>query len=443
MSAFDKIIGYSAEKKELKQIADILAQPAVYGALGVSAPRGLLLYGEPGVGKTLMANALIEASGRPAVVCRKDKPDGDFIKDIKDKFMQAVDCAPSIVFLDDMDKFTNGDEQHRDAEEYVTVQACIDEVRGKDVFVLATANNVRVLPHSLQRAGRFDRRIKVSAPHGADAIRIVTHYLQGKEIMGDVDTEYIGKLMDGHSCADLETVINEAGLLAGYERASAISLRHFIEAYIKQTYGTAALPDGGDEDEALASFEELRESLRDKENHVGRVACHEIGHAVIAEALDPGSVTLVTLHKSADGYRGFTAVYNSAPGDALRNKRRQVMIALGGMAAVEQKYGTADIGNQSDLETAFDIVNTLVTVSCAYGFVHRDGAYRNSETAIVAAEQVAAAEIERYHRRDKEILAENHELFDKLIAALLEKKTLTAADIAEIKKTCTLTTFAA
>ena len=108
------IIGYTAVKKELQQIADTLRNRDVYDKLGISAPRGLLLYGEPGVGKSLMASAIIEASGRSALVCRKDKPNGDFVKEIKATFDKAIAEAPSIVYLDDMDKFANGDERHPD-----------------------------------------------------------------------------------------------------------------------------------------------------------------------------------------------------------------------------------------------------------------------------------------------------------------------------------------
>lgn len=143
MSKFDMIIGYTATKKELKQIADTLRNRDVYDKLGVSAPRGLLLHGQPGVGKSLMASAIIEASERPAFVCRKDKPNGDFIKEIKATFDKAIADAPSIVYLDDMDKFANGDERHPDAEEYVTVQSALTKRKAKNVFVLATANNLR------------------------------------------------------------------------------------------------------------------------------------------------------------------------------------------------------------------------------------------------------------------------------------------------------------
>ena len=196
------IIGYTAVKKELQQIADTLRNRDVYDKLGISAPRGLLLYGEPGVGKSLMASAIIEASGRSALVCRKDKPNGDFVKEIKATFDKAIAEAPSIVYLDDMDKFANGDERHPDAEEYVTVQSCIDEAKGKEVFVLATANNLCCLPRSLRRAGRFDRVIEIAPPHGQDAVNIITHYLSTKNVAEDVDVKTIARIMDERSCAE-------------------------------------------------------------------------------------------------------------------------------------------------------------------------------------------------------------------------------------------------
>ena len=112
MQEFDKIIGYGSIKKELMRICDIMRNEELYKKLGVFVPSGLLLYGAPGVGKTTMANCFIAASGRKAFVCRKDKPDGDFVNEIKRTFEKAAENAPSIVFLDDMDKFANGDDRH-------------------------------------------------------------------------------------------------------------------------------------------------------------------------------------------------------------------------------------------------------------------------------------------------------------------------------------------
>ena len=185
---FEPVIGYKSIKNEMIKICDIMRNSEFYYKLGVSVPNGLLLSGEPGLGKTLMANCFIKASGRKAFTCRKDKPDGDFVKHIKSTFDEAVKNTPSIVFLDDMDKFSaNGDEYHRNSEEFVTVQSCIDDAKNKDVFVLATINDEDAIPESLLRAGRFDNRITVVSPKGEDAEKIVEHYIKRKNFVSDVD----------------------------------------------------------------------------------------------------------------------------------------------------------------------------------------------------------------------------------------------------------------
>ena len=147
MEQFNKIIGYESIKNELKRLCDILSNPDKYKKFGVEIPQGLLLYGEPGVGKSLMAECFIQALSRKSFVCRKNKANGDFINAITKTFEDAKENTPSIVLLDDMDKFANEDEKHEDAEEYVTVQSCIDDIKNKDVFVIATANNIRKFPN--------------------------------------------------------------------------------------------------------------------------------------------------------------------------------------------------------------------------------------------------------------------------------------------------------
>lgn len=216
MSKFDQIIGYSTIKAELEQIADTLCHREYYERLQVSAPQGLLLYGEPGVGKSLMASAVIEASKRPVFTCRKDKPNGEFV---------------------------NEDERHQNAEEYVTVQACIDDTKEKDVFVLATVNDKKCLPRSLYRAGRFDRVIHVNVPTGREAIQILTHYLSIKNVVEGIDTEIIARIMNHHSCAELESVINKAGIYAGYERNNSITMEHLLKACLRTWFDLS--PVGG------------------------------------------------------------------------------------------------------------------------------------------------------------------------------------------------------
>jgi len=146
MNTFDKIIGYDSIKEELLQIVDMIHNKEIFEDLGAKLPQGVLLAGDPGLGKTLMAKCFIEAAGIPSFTIRRDKGNDDFVGGITETFMKAKENAPSIVFLDDMDKFANEDDRHCDAEEYVAVQSGIDEVKGYDVFVLATVNNFDKLP---------------------------------------------------------------------------------------------------------------------------------------------------------------------------------------------------------------------------------------------------------------------------------------------------------
>ena len=218
MSAFDKVIGYEKEKEELIQLCDMAKHAEKYAALGVSLPRGVLLHGVPGVGKTLMATALIEEMGeeRKRYILRKVKANDEFVEHISKTFQDAKEHAPSVIFLDDLDKFAS-DSDSRNPEELIAVQSGIDDVKGADVFVIATANELCELPRSLRRPGRFDRILEICPPNRREAVAIVRHYLEDKKIAADVNAESVARLMDGNSCAALESVLNEAGIYAGFE----------------------------------------------------------------------------------------------------------------------------------------------------------------------------------------------------------------------------------
>ena len=222
MSALDKVIGYEAIKNELLQICDMIHNREIYEELGARLPQGILLYGEPGLGKTLMAKSFIEESGLKAYIVRRNKGDDDFIGEITDTFHRAKENTPCVIFLDDMDKFANEDSDHRDAEEYVAVQSGIDEVKNCDVFVLATANEMRKLPGSLVRSGRFDRKIEVKCPTDKDANKIIAHYLSDKKVSKNVNMEDLSKMISYSSCAELETILNEAAISAAYKRKTDI-----------------------------------------------------------------------------------------------------------------------------------------------------------------------------------------------------------------------------
>ena len=429
MNAFDRIIGYEAVKTELCGIADALANGEAYAKLGVTAPRGLLLHGNPGVGKTLMANALIEMSGRPAFVCRKDKPNGDFVNAIKKTFTDAASAAPSVVFLDDMDKFANGDRDHPDTEEYVTVQSCIDEVRNLDVFVLATANRIRALPQSLLRAGRFDRVIKVQNPRGREAADIIAHYMKQKKFVGEIDPAVVARLMNGCSCAELETIINEAGLYAGFDRSDEITPEHFMKAFLHTVYD---VPIG------VLGAEIPDTDLDDGSDTRARIVWHEAGHATVAEVLDPGPVSLVSAYCRERDMGGFTSCFRGDSDGSCEEVYDDVCVALAGMAAQEQKFGAVDVGSAEDIDRAFEKLWQLVTKNCVRGLgLHEnDFTFSTSSELTSKQEQAVAAEGEKYFRRAKEILSVNRDLFGAIARELSKKGVLNTADIARIREEC-------
>ncbi len=430
MNAFDKIIGYSSIKRELMQISDTLKNRSAYEKLGVTAPRGLLLYGEPGVGKSLMASAVIEDSGLNTFTLRKDQPNGDFIKEIKAVFKKAAENAPAIVYLDDMDKFANEDEQHPDAEGYVTVQSCIDEAKDRAVFVLATANRLRCLPGSLLRAGRIGRKIKVNPPSGRDAEEIVAHYIKNKKFVGDVDVKAIAHLMDKRSCADLEMVINEAGLYAGYEKADRITMDHLIAAYMHTVMNVSAICSNLGTDLSVAD-----ENYR-------QVVYHEAGHAVISEVLCPDSVTFINVHNNGSGFGGSTDYFNDNSTTYLYWEKSRIIGALGGIAAIEQKFGALDVGGGCDLDIAFRNTKYLVTNDCVCGFHLHAGDCNDSDRLQSEQEQIVSCEVERYYRKAKEILSLNSEFLEKLAAALAKKTLLSATDVKKIREQCKIVSVA-
>lgn len=416
MSEFDKIIGYKDVKTELIRLCDVIKNSEKYKALGVAPIGGLLLDGEPGVGKTLMANCFIKESGRKSFVCRKNKPDGEFVNEIKNLFAEAAENEPSIILLDDMDKYANEDDHHRNVEEYVTVQSCIDEIKGKDVFVLATTNGTNNLPKSLLRAGRFDVIITVDTPQGEDAVEIVKYYLSQKKAVAEINAEDVARLLSGRSCAALETVINTAGQYAGYANKEMIDNDDVIRACLRVIYNAPEC------------------SVPHNPFILERTAYHEAGHAVVAEILESGSVDLVSVCKNTGTIGGFTAYHNSD--DYWASKiymENRVIALLAGKAASEIVFGEPDTGVNSDLHRAFDIVQRFADNYCEYGFGYwedRD----SSPNRLSRREDRISADMEMYYARARKILIDNRDFLERLAKRLQEKDTLVSSEIKEIKE---------
>lgn len=422
MSAFDRIIGYQTIKEELLQICDMIHNREIYENLGAKLPQGILLYGDPGLGKSLMAKSFITESGLPAYIVRRDKGSDDFIGKITDTFEKAKKNAPAIVLLDDMDKFANEDDRHIDAEEYVAVQAGIDEVKGCNVFVFATVNEIRKLPRSLIRSGRFDRKIEVNSPTDRDAEEIIKYYLAEKKVSDNVNMDDLVKMVSNGSCAELETILNEAAIGAAYARKEKIEMDDLVKSVLRMQYDA---PDNF----TKKSSDALKE-----------IALHEAGHLVVSEILTPGSVGLASLRTAGrDSTGGF--IHRCMP---VTRRAHHILISLAGKAAVELYYsGVCASGCQSDIRKAADNIRDAISESGTGGFGMIDVANHrfpeSSESFNSRNESVVHAELERYMFKAREILIKNRDFLEKAAQMLSEKETLLYSDIRKLRESIKIT----
>lgn len=419
MSNFEAIIGYETEKKELMRLCDIMKQKEKYSALGVEMPKAILLYGEPGVGKTLMAKTLIKESERKCFSCKKDRADGAFVDRIRETFETAVNSQPSIVFLDDMDKFAQDNlREDSNKEEFVTIQSCIEDLKGEDVFVVATANDILNLPYSLLREGRFGKQMKIEKPVKEESEKIVAHFLKNKAVSGDVSAEFVANLLEGRSCAFLESVINEAGIYAGYENQTKINKKHLIDAVMRLS--TKCLPS---------------KKMSDKERRI--VCYHEAGHAVSSMLLGK-KIALLTSKKHGE-IGGFCSFYEcEEENHTFEEFKNEIIILLSGKAGTELIYNVPDLGVESDIRKAGQLTRYYVEKLAIKGFsfIYDGGTYQEKQPT-KRVEEIAdkISEILEESYSEALRLLNNNQVLHKAIAdALFEKEVLVWEDICKLSQ---------
>lgn len=425
MSAFDKIIGYDSIKNELFQICDMIQNKEKYTKIGASLPKGVILSGYPGLGKTMLSKAFIEQSGISSYTLRRNKGNGDFIEEITDVFEKAKENAPCIVFLDDMDKFANEDRHHCDAEEYVAVQAGIDYVADKEVFVIATVNDMEKLPKSLIRSGRFDRIIEIESPDEEDAAKIIEYYLSNKKVSTSINFEDLAKMISYSSCAELETILNEAAISAAYKGKECVEMSDLVSAVLREQYSSP------DETYITSDDDETRS-----------IAIHEAGHLVCSEVLCPGSVGLATIRPSMRGGKG-GFIHRCKD---LKRRPYYILVSLASKAAVELYYADhVASGCYRDLNNAVIGIREGLGESGTAGFETLDlvaGDFRHhSESFLSRHEAVTQALLEQYFMKARDIIIKNRDFLELVADELVKKGTLLYSDIKRIKETVTVTTF--
>ncbi len=418
MSAFDQVIGYAGAKKELMRLCDMLRDGERYERLGAKMPRGLLIHGAPGLGKTLMARCFMEELGWTAFTVRRSRGDGDFLRELERVFREAAEKAPSVILLDDMDKFAA---EERSTEEYVAVQAGIDAVAERKVYVVATVNNLRELPKSLLRAGRFDSKIAVGAPKDEEGERIISHYLNSKSLGDSVRVSDVAKMLWGKSCAELESALNQAAIYAGYARSEKVEMEHIVEAVLCGEYQVSG---GEAEPDARKRW---------------YIAYHEAGHAVMQDLLCEGSVGLVSVRPKSIGLGGFTRRCVEWSPEAF--SYGSCLVSLAGPAATELKYGVRNMGGRDDLRYAARMVGSDVEDQGIYGLGLLDPRNDRSNDILARQEQAVGVELERAMTTARRALADNRGYLDAVAAELMARDTLLNSDMKRIRAACAVTPF--
>lgn len=413
---FDDVCGYEEVKKDLIYLCDVMLNPEAYSKLGAKLPRNVMLCGEPGVGKTLLAECMIKASGRPVYRCRKADGEVDFIPQINAVFSAARRNAPSVVFLDDMDKFAGL--FYDEAPEFAAVQACIDDASGEDVFVIATINDREDLTDSLVRPGRFDRYITVDMPDAASTLKIIERYFSGmKNLSPDIDFRELAELAAGMTAVEIRTLANEAGVYAAYERSGVITMRHIVRAFVDRNDNKRRTSDNS--------------GVMDR-----KIACHEAGHAVIAELLDRGSATLVFAGEEQSESSGLMSLRRMEKKYTPGACRRSAFVALGGRAATEIVFGRPDQGASADLRCAYDSIRKEVSELCIYGLEYADH-HSNSDESPKRRdmrERKIREVLSAYYSEVLDMLRDNRDFLDSMTEMLMTKGYLFQKDISQIRQ---------
>ena len=440
---FADVAGAQEAVEELEEIKDFLAEPAKFQAVGAKIPKGVLLYGQPGTGKTLLARAVAGEAGVPFYSISGS----DFVEmfvgvgasRVRDLFEQAKNNAPAIIFVDEIDAVG----RHRGAgmggghdEREQTLNQLLVEMDGFDVktnvILIAATNRPDILDPALLRPGRFDRQIAVEAPDMQGRHEILQVHGKGKPLAQDIDLLGVARRTPGFSGADLANVLNEAALLTARANAKVIDNAALDEAI----------------DRVMAGPQKRTRRMNEKELRV--TAYHEGGHALVAAAMantDP--VTKVTILPRGRAL-GYTMVLPTE--DKYSTSRNEILdqlaYALGGRVAEELVFHDPTTGASNDIEKATGMARKMVT---QFGMSERVGAIKlgssggevflgrdmgherdYSEGVAGIVDEEVRRLIEAAHDEAWEILVEHRPVLDALVVALLDKETLNQAELAEI-----------
>ena len=418
---FKDVEGIDSAKDELEEIVDFLKSPEKYFGSGARIPRGALLAGEPGTGKTLLARAIAGESSVPFIQCSAANFIEMFVgvgaKRVRELFEQARNNQPCIIFIDEIDavgKKRGGGSTPGNDEREQTINQLLTEMDGFDnetgIVVIAATNRIDILDEALLRPGRFDRKIQVSLPSVKGRLKILGVHARDKKLASDVRLKDIAKQTTGFSGADLANLLNECAIRAVKDGDGTITKDIAENVYQRIVVGAKG---------------DVKYSMRKKE----LVAYHEAGHAIIGALVpDYDRVRKVSImpRGAAGGVTFFQPTEDNADSPFYTKKYlySQIMVALGGRVAEEIIYGPTSIttGATSDYAMVYQIAREMVTV---YGFGQNNFDYRNlSPEAAMKIDTEIDGIVTRCYEGTKNLLETRRDELERLKDLLIEEEII-------------------
>lgn len=437
---FSDVAGEDEAKENLSEIVDYLHNPAKYKEIGASMPKGILLVGPPGTGKTMLAKAVAGESNVPFFSMSGSEFVEMFVgmgaSKVRDLFRQAKEKAPCIVFIDEIDavarrRGTGMGGGHDEREQ--TLNQLLVEMDGfgvnEGIIVLAATNRVDILDPAILRPGRFDRKIAVGAPDVGGREDILKLHARNKPLAEDVDLKQVAQTTAGFTGADLENLLNEAAILAAGANRAYISQEDIKKAFVKVGIGT----------------EKKSRVISDKEKKI--TAFHEAGHAILFHVLpDVGPVYTVSIIPTGNGAAGYTMPLPERDEMFMTRGRmeQEIMVSLGGRIAEQLIFDDITTGASSDIKKATKMARMMVTrfgmsenigVVCYDDdddevFIGRDLAHAKAHSEMISGEidKEVKQIIDSCYARATELIRENMEVLHACANLLLKKEKISRTE---------------
>ena len=438
---FDDVAGEDEAKENLQEVVNYLHDPSKYKDIGASMPKGILLVGPPGTGKTMLAKAVAGEANVPFFSMSGSEFVEMFVgmgaSKVRDLFNQAKEKAPCIVFIDEIDaigqkrsggQYGGNDEREQTLNQLLTEMDGFDDNNG--VIILAATNRPESLDPALTRPGRFDRRVPVELPDLKGREEILKVHARKIKVAEDVDFSKIARMASGASGAELANIVNEAALRAvrdGRRFATQADLEESIEVVI-------------------AGYQKKNAIMTDHEKKI--VSYHEVGHALVAAMQTHSApVQKITIVPRTSGALGYTMQVEEGNHYLMTKEEIENKIATftGGRAAEEVVFGSVTTGASNDIEQATKLARAMITrygMSDEFGMVALEtvtNQYLGGDASLACSaetqtkiDQQMVALVQKQHDKAIRILMDNREKLDELATYLYEKETITGEEFMRI-----------